>query len=284
MYDARVFKIMIASPGDVAKERQILRKIIHDWNDLNSEHRQVVLMPIGWETHSYPEMGAPPQEIINRQVLRNCDALIGVLWTRIGTPTGEFASGTAEEIESHIESGKPTMIYFSDQPIVPSSVDQDQYSEVTRFKEACRTRGIIETYDSLSQFEEKVTRQLNQLLIKNEYFSSGLEALPSAPISRPEDEVWAQLALEAQELLLGAVDDPDGTILKTLSHDGLAVQTNGRQFVEDRQDPRSRTKWEGAVQELCVAGLVEERGQRGEVFQITNFGFSVADSGKVLGV
>ncbi len=118
-YFATVFKVMIASPGDVAAERSVIRELLTEWNVVNADSRKIVLLSVGWETHSVPEMGNRPQEIINKQILHGCDLLIGVFWTRIGTATGNFASGTVEEIEEHVKTGKPAMLYFSASPVVP---------------------------------------------------------------------------------------------------------------------------------------------------------------------
>jgi hypothetical protein len=101
-YNANVFKVMIASQGDVAGERTVIREVLAEWNVIHSDTRKVVLLPIGWETHTSPEMGERPQAIINKQILKDCDLLVGVFWTRIGTATGDYASGTVEEIEKHI--------------------------------------------------------------------------------------------------------------------------------------------------------------------------------------
>ena len=100
-YNARVFNVMIASPSDVASERSIVREVIYEWNAIHSEKENIVLLPVGWESHSSPEMGRP-QEIINRQTVDKCDLLVGIFGTRIGTDTGEYDSGTIEEIERHI--------------------------------------------------------------------------------------------------------------------------------------------------------------------------------------
>ncbi len=70
-YIATVFQVMIASPSDVPKERQIIREILHNWNTMHSFEKKVVLMPAGWETHAAPSMGDRPQEIINKQVLHD---------------------------------------------------------------------------------------------------------------------------------------------------------------------------------------------------------------------
>jgi hypothetical protein len=64
-YQATVLKIMIASPSDVSIERGIIREALYEWNAVNSDMRKIVLLPVAWETHSSPEMGEPPQKIIN---------------------------------------------------------------------------------------------------------------------------------------------------------------------------------------------------------------------------
>src|SRR3990170_3892303 len=102
VYNAIVCKVMIASPSDVVSERNIVREVLYEWNTVNADTRKIVLLPVGWETDTSPTMGERPQSIINKQVLRNCDLLVGVFWTRIGTSTGEHVSGTVEEIEEHI--------------------------------------------------------------------------------------------------------------------------------------------------------------------------------------
>jgi len=74
---------MIASPGDVAEEREIIRSVIHDWNDVNATVSKIVLTPVGWDTHSSPELGTRAQDLINSHLLKACDLLVGVFWTRL---------------------------------------------------------------------------------------------------------------------------------------------------------------------------------------------------------
>ena len=112
MYSATVIEVAIASPGDVSKERRLAREVIHEWNHIHSKHRKIVLSAVGWETHSSPKMGERAQEVINKQVLRGADLLVGIFWTRLGTPTGESASGTVEDINEHVNANRPAMIYF----------------------------------------------------------------------------------------------------------------------------------------------------------------------------
>lgn len=91
-YDAKVIRIFIASPGDVQKERNLIRDTIYEWNTINSFSRGIVLMPVGWETDSVASYGAPPQDEINTKLLESCDLLIGVFWSKVGTPTDHSLS------------------------------------------------------------------------------------------------------------------------------------------------------------------------------------------------
>ncbi len=90
----------------------------------------VVLQPVMWETHSTPAMGDRPQGLINNQVVRGCDMLIGAFWTRIGSHTGLEESGTIEEIKWFLNNKKPVMLYFSKSPIDPYSVDLEQMKKL----------------------------------------------------------------------------------------------------------------------------------------------------------
>lgn len=144
-YAATAIPVMIASPGDVLDEREAARDVMHTWNYINSIRERVVLIPVGWETHSSPELGERPQQLINDRVLKECDLLVGIFWTRLGTPTGASASGTVEEIERHIAEGNPAMVYFSSRPVAPQMLDPDQYSALMEFRNKCRSMGPVRT-------------------------------------------------------------------------------------------------------------------------------------------
>src|SRR5690349_17827035 len=133
-FDARVFQIFIASPGDVGDERQIIADVIYEWNYVNAHDRDVVLLPLRWETHASPDMRAGPQAIINRQVVDHCDMAVGVFWTRLGTPTPDAESGTAEEIARVGQAGKPVMLYFSKAKVDLDSVNLEEYARLRQFK------------------------------------------------------------------------------------------------------------------------------------------------------
>jgi len=271
-YPATVLKVMLASPSDVTDEHKIARNIISEWNVIHAEDRKTVLMPVEWETHASPEMGERPQAVINKQVLKDCDVLVAIFWTRIGTPTGSAPSGTVEEIEEHIAAGKLALIYFSSAPVPPDSIDSEQYTALRKFKESCRKRGVVEEYKNPQEFQEKFSRQLAQTVIRS--FIS--EVVDKADVELPQPKALA-VSEAARELLLEAAKDPNGLIMRVDTLTGTLVQTNGREFVV-RGDPRSEAKWRGAVDELQLGGFIEDRGGKGEVFFVTGTGYGVADA------
>ncbi|WP_353622123.1 hypothetical protein [Halocella sp. SP3-1] len=59
-----------------------------------------------WETSAFPESGKRPQALLNKQIVNDSDAAIAIFWTRFGTPTEEYDSGTEEEIEKMLKSDK----------------------------------------------------------------------------------------------------------------------------------------------------------------------------------
>ncbi|SEI58623.1 hypothetical protein SAMN04244579_01260 [Azotobacter beijerinckii] len=176
-YDARVFRLLIASPGDVEEERDIAVKTIQEWNDLNSAERQIVLLPLRWETHTAPEYGKRPQEIINKQIVDHCDLLIGIFWTRIGSPTGAEDSGTLEEINRVASAGKPVMLYFSKVKKTPDEIDVEQLARLRNFKASIYPKALIETYTSQIEFRDKLAKQI-EIQLRN-LLASGSSGVPS---------------------------------------------------------------------------------------------------------
>jgi hypothetical protein len=159
-YNAIVYRILIASPSDLINERKIMREAVQSWNVLNSTEIGAVVLPVMWETHCTPEMGDRPQALVNKQIVEDCDILIGAFWTRIGTETGEARSGTVEEIERFRKAGKPVMLYFSSQPVVPNSIDLQQYELLKSYKNECQKEGLVEEYSSSEELNEKINRHL----------------------------------------------------------------------------------------------------------------------------
>lgn len=275
-YLADVYKIMIASPSDVFPERNIVKEVLYEWNVINSEKYKLVLLPIGWETHSTPAMGDKPQIILNEQILKGCDLLVGIFWTRVGTATDSYASGTIEEIEEHITTKKPTMLYFSNSPVRLDSVNEEQYSKLLEFKQSCQSRGLYETFVNINEFKDKFFRQLQLKVNNDDYFrrqpiinnneNVSISTVPNVP----------NLSKEAKILLKEAANDLSGMVLKFRDSTGMSLQIGGHNYIQDMK-PRTIAIWESALEELLNERLITEQGVKGEIFQVTKRGYEIAD-------
>jgi len=280
-YQATIFNVMIASPGDVSVERGLARDIINDWNTVHSTSRALALMPIGWETHSHPSMEDRPQGVLNKQILDDADLLVAIFWTRIGTPTGEAVSGSVEEIERHVKAGKPAMVYFSSAPVRAESVVDEQYKALLKFKDELKNRGLYAAYESTGEFAKQFARQLGLKINNDPYFNvdgagADRDALTDQALSE-EFERIPPMSEEARTLLLEASLDRNGQILHMKMMEGEHIQTNGKQFIKDA-DPRTIAIWVGALNELAQLGLITGTGTRHQIFKVSREGYEVAES------
>ena len=126
-------------------------------------------------------------------MVAHCDLLIGAFWTRLGTPTGAAESGTAEEIEHFREAKKPVLLYFSSAPVVPESIDVEQYKALTEYRKHLNQQGLYFKYESLSEFREMLQRHLAGIMIDL------LKAQPEEllqPVSAPVAESPERQALD----------------------------------------------------------------------------------------
>ena len=182
---AIVYRVLIASPSDVVNERKAIPEVIHSWNAVNSNRYGAILEAVLWETHATPEMGSRPQDIINRQIVRESDILVGVFWTRLGTQTGEAESGSVEEINEFKKEGKPVLLYFSSAPVVPESIDLDQYKRLLEFKTQCEAEGLIFQYNSVGNLREQLLGHLTSTI---ERIHKG-EGIPASVIAKEKGDV-----------------------------------------------------------------------------------------------
>lgn len=277
-YAAEALEIMIASPNDVGEERSVVREVIGEWNAVHSRAEAVCLMPVGWETHSSPELAGRPQQIINERVLEHVDLLVGIFWTRVGSATGKSISGSVEEIERHMDAGKPVMLYFSTAPVVPSALDRAQFEALEEFKKWASEKGLIENYDSVPDFRAKFGRQLQIALKANEHLwelrkaaLSEFGELDSASIDPTE-----RLSSDATELLKAAGAAENGMVLIRRHLGGTHVSAGGRKFSEEG-DRRSAARWIAAAEELELEGFTRDINGKGEIFELNHLGYEASE-------
>jgi hypothetical protein len=269
-FPATVLKVMIASPSDVEAERAICTEEIHRWNAVNALTREMVLLPIKWETNSTPEMGKPAQTVINNQLLEDADILVAIFWTRIGSPTEDYMSGTVEEIKRHVTKGKPAIIYFSDVQANPSSFDQAQYASVNQFRKECSETGLYRTFDTRESFRSLFNQHLHSKLNEAQYqWMSSL--VSQTKQTRPE---LSDLALR---ILRAATESEDGQIVTQGPTGMLGLSVGREEFVEG--DRRGQARCDAALKELESIGAVEQISD--VLYRPTDEGYRIIESSQV---
>ena len=165
----RKFRIFIASPGDVARERQVAREVVLSLSHRLGTYGGFVLEPVGWETHAQMDAGRP-QGLIN-PLVRECDVFVGILWSRFGTETGVAESGTAEEfaeaerLRKEIGDRPTMMVFFSDAPVPRERLrdpgDRGQFDKAEEFRNRYeKAGGLAAPYNDIHEFERNLREQL----------------------------------------------------------------------------------------------------------------------------
>jgi hypothetical protein len=173
--------VLVASPGDVTEERQLVRTTIEGWNTRRAARTGVVFLPLLWELHSVPEQGDRAQTIVNKQVVSRADALIALFWMRLGTPTGLAESGTAEEIKHIRALGKHVAIYFSRKSVNPYSADNDEFERLKAFRTWCCQEGLIREFGNADDLRDGVSALLDELAERWRLRASTAPVLGSNP-------------------------------------------------------------------------------------------------------
>ncbi len=158
-----VLRVLISSPGDVTQECDLAEKVITEVNRILGPNSPVFLQPIRAEPDIPPGIDTDPQAVINSQ-LPQFEVFVGIMWTRLGTPTPRAASGTVEEFESAIRRWKDNapsvavMFFFSQQSPQLDQIDPDQLAALRQFKESLSSRGVYyKDYQDQEQFRALLT-------------------------------------------------------------------------------------------------------------------------------
>lgn len=189
--NSTVLQVFVASPSDVADERTTLDSVIAELNRTWAGSLGVRFEVLKWETHARPGFDADAQAVINSQIPDDYDVFIGILWSRLGTPTGRAASGTVEEFERAYLRLKTTgsvpeiMLYFKDAPLTPSRIDAAQFGALQTFRNSLPEKGgLYSTFEDLAGFEASLRAHLTAIAQKFVSMSDS-QIAPASPSGPP---------------------------------------------------------------------------------------------------
>lgn len=162
--DYRKCVVVICGPSDVSKEVDIASGVVDDWNRINSDTRGIFVRHTHWRYDTAPDLSARPQEVINRQIIDSADILVAILWSRMGSSTGLYASGTEEEIQRGLAQGKRVMAYFSDRDPPPPTTTYDQLLKLEAFRTKLLSQGLCNRFVSHEHFRNQFFLHLSQAI------------------------------------------------------------------------------------------------------------------------
>ncbi|MBZ9776520.1 DUF4062 domain-containing protein [Mesorhizobium sp. CO1-1-8] len=234
----QVVSVFVASPGDVADERQRLEEVINELNIAWSRQFNTRFELLRWETHTYPDVGMDGQDVINRHIPSDYDIFIGIMWGRFGTPTNRAESGTAEEFqrakaryEENSDSVK-IMAYFKDEPIPPSKMDPDQLTKINSFKNSLKDDGVLYfEFKDIRDFERLVRLHLSHQILNfvpTNVANNSIEVSEKAlepPASDAGDELGLFDYLEAFEKKFAEVAEIANRISDATAELGAKLQS-----------------------------------------------------------
>ena len=165
-----LFRVFVGAPSDVGEANVVIRGQIDQWNRDHGPLSGARVEFTNWRTHSHPDAGSRPQALINKQVVDQCDIMVGIFNARFGSPTGVADSGTEEEIRRSIRRGKKVMVYFANLPKPSPIKAQHEFERIEKFKNKLGRRALYHTYTDLKAFEDAFRQHLagvmNELLAK----------------------------------------------------------------------------------------------------------------------
>lgn len=168
----KTLRIVVASPGDVKTERDIVPEVVEELNRGVAELVGLRVDVSRWETDTYPGFHADgPQGLIDR-ILRisDADVLIGIFWKRFGTPVKDAGSGTEHEFLLAYKTWKrkrrpQIMMYFRQKPYkATTKAESDQWGKVLEFQKNFPEEGLWWPYTDRREFEKLLREHLTNFL------------------------------------------------------------------------------------------------------------------------
>ncbi len=170
--NVRLLRLVVASPGDVAMERDTVEAVVGELNRTLAADRGLCLEVHRWETDAYPDFHKQGAQGVCDEVLKieDCDILVGIFWTRFGKVTASGMTGTEHEIHKAVtswrSSGSPhVMVFFNAAPPrLESSTKRRQWALVAEYRERFPEEGLFWEYDGAPEFERQFRRCLGNYL------------------------------------------------------------------------------------------------------------------------
>ncbi len=298
--DVVTYELFVASSGDITTERHRVKEQAFLWTSENCAKEKSAILPRLYEYDGYPD-SVRPQDQLN-QILDKCDLVVALVWYR-------FAEGLREELERSIAQEKPVMVYFCEKAL---PYGESLSPLIADFKQKYQKGVYWWTYKTPSKFQEQFQRHLSRkmtdlltrynkkplssdkkapqptalpptepmIIIADKESTPPSNALPvnqsASPSYEPTPmEIANGLSSEAQKLLIALSNDEQGIVVKSVTRAGTKLVCHSLDIPQ--KTPRDQAKAGEALRQLIALKLVDEFGNKGTAWKITERGFDVAD-------
>lgn len=186
-----LYKIFVASPSDLSDERFLLEEVIEELNMSTFNNSDIKVELIKWETHANPDIGEYPQNVINKDIGNEYDIFIGILWSKFGSATPNYKSGTEEEFYNAYKRYRESrsvkiMFYFKQEPIPIDLIDPESIKSIRKFKIELGEKGLLYwDYNTTEEFQKllriqlaRKIQELNQVSITKPVLIEKIEVVP----------------------------------------------------------------------------------------------------------
>ncbi|WP_146085495.1 hypothetical protein [Rathayibacter sp. AY1C4] len=219
-YNAIVVQVMVSGPSDLPREHvSAIHTAMRKWNVELGRIFAVHFSPTDWLEGASPAFGPHAQAVLNAQIVRESDMAIVVFTDRMGTPTPDYPSGTAEEIALFLEDGKEIAVFENQTPRPPISAcntsAQEQQATLRAYIAEIYASAFVASYNSEADLLEKTRTLLTRLATKVKTEAEAATATESGntkdgsqatPISTnstdepiPTGGVWPRVELESYQ-------------------------------------------------------------------------------------
>lgn len=186
MEHAGILRVVVASPGDVQPERDLVRSVANEVNHLLGRDLEIWLDVYGWEIDAYPGFDEEgPQGLIDPLLkIEDSDLFVLIFWKRFGTPVKDARSGAEHEFRVAFKAwkanGRPQIMpYFRRQP---EGLDDEQSRRVLKFQREFPKEGLWGVYEHEAEFKDLLRSHLAEFVRHHASLHRGpRHQLPPAP-------------------------------------------------------------------------------------------------------
>ena len=220
----KAYDLLISCPSDITDGIpgfiSMIEEAIREFNSMFGRDNNIVVRTRIYSKDVCGNYGVAPQTQINRQIVLDADMQVAIFWTRFGTPTENFLSGTEEEIKLVSEARKPILLCFFDMPCPPSRIDPDQFAKVQAFRRNHSNDAFYHVAKTIDDFIAILKKALQRFIIEriNEVPSKETEGKQILWVDdKPENVVYERRTFLAQHMGITFVLST-AQALRALSH------------------------------------------------------------------